>query len=167
MAPGGQTGRVHRHNTLCSARARLFFLQTAHHFSQSLPDDALFQAQHETKKCAVIRHRLHLQRPPQLSMLAQANLGPAESPILISHQTQNGQQLRLGKTLRRKTVTVRRQNFPRYFQRDTGKWHQSNFAHALPIYTQRPRVQVPFQQSQVTSTGSLAPARDDQIVSPL
>src|SRR5207244_10742565 len=132
--------------------------------SQSQPDYDISQAQHETKKCAVIRHRLYLQCPPQLSMLAQANLGPAESPILISHQTQNGQQLRLGKTLRRKTVTVRRQNFPRYFQRDTGKWHQSNFAHALPIYTQLPRVQVPFQQSQVTSTGSLDFARGGRMI---
>jgi hypothetical protein len=49
-------------------------------------------------------------------------------------------------------MTVSRYNFPAHFQRHTGKRHKSNFAHALPIYTQLQIVQVPFQQSQMGSS---------------
>src|SRR5206468_10179308 len=67
-----------------------------------------------------------------------------KSRVLITHQTQNRQQLRLRETLRRKTMTVRRHNFAAHFQRHTGKRHKSNFTHASPIYTQLQIVQVTF-----------------------
>src|SRR6266496_42596 len=141
-----QPGCIHRHSWFFLLGQRPAPLQTAHHFGQSLSDDLFIQAQHETKESAVIRHGFQFQRAPQLRMLLQADLGCTKGPILVTHQTQNRQQLRLGKTLRRKPMTVRRQNLSTDFQCDSGKRHQSNFTHAFPIYTQQLIVQVPFQQ---------------------
>jgi hypothetical protein len=148
MAPGARPVASTAITLLAPPPGGPFALQAAHHLSQRLPDDTLLQAQHEPKQGAVIRHRGKLERAAQLLMLGQTNLRRAKSPILVAHQTQNGQQLRLRETLRRKSVTVRRQHLPRDLQRDTSKRHQSNFTHALPIYTRRLRVQEAFQQSQ-------------------
>src|SRR5438132_10831890 len=84
-------------------------------------------------------------------MFSQPHFSRAESPVLITHQTQNRQQLRLRETRRRKTMTVRRHNFAAHFQRHTVKRHKSNFTHASSIYTQLQIVQVPFQQCYITS----------------
>src|SRR6266581_9440064 len=142
-----QPRSIYRHGAFSVARGRLAALKTAHHFGQNLGDHFLLYPQHKTKQRAVIGHRLQFQRSPQLTMLGQTNFCCAKRPVLVTHQTQNRQQLRLIETLRRKTMTVSRHNFPAHFQRHTGKRHKSNFAHALLIYTQLQIVQVPFQQS--------------------
>src|SRR5438876_8665989 len=132
---GRQARRIHRYSALALPRRRPAALKTAHHFSQNLGNNLLFHSQHEAKEGAVVGHRLELQRSPQLTMFSQPHFRRAKSPVLITHQTQNRQQLRLRETLRRKTMTVRRHNFAAHFQRHTGKRHKSNFTHASPIYT--------------------------------
>src|SRR6266496_1960906 len=125
-----QARRIHCYAALAFARVRLPLLKTAHHFGQDLANDFFWQSQHEAKESRVIGHGVEFQRSSQLAMFGQPHFRGAEGPVLITHQTQNRQQLRLAETLRRKTMTVRRQNFPTHFQRHTGKRHKSNFAHA-------------------------------------
>src|SRR5439155_11925843 len=145
-----QPRSIYRHGAFSIVRRRLAALKAAHHLGQNLGDHSLLYPQHNTKQRAVIAHRLQFQRSPQLTMLGQTNFCCAKRPVLVTHQTQNRQQLRLSETLRRKTMTVSRHNFPAHSQRHTGKRHKSNFAHALPIYTYLQLVQVPFLQSHIS-----------------
>src|SRR6058998_3129538 len=130
-----QPRSIYRHGAFGFVRGRLAALKTAHHLGQNLGDHLLLHSQHKTKQCAVIGHSLQFQRLSQLSVFGQANFRRAERPVLVTHQAQNRQQLRLSETLRRKTMTVNRYNFLAHFQCNAGKWHKSNFTHALLIYT--------------------------------
>ena len=101
-----QPRSIYRHGAFGFVRGRLAALKTAHHLGQNLSDHLLLHSQHKTKQCAVIGHSLQFQRLSQLSVFGQANFRRAERPVLVTHQAQNRQQLRLSETLRRKTMTV-------------------------------------------------------------
>src|SRR6266403_2897781 len=89
--------------------------------------------------CQESVHRQHLScaRPTcrglsQVARLGQTAFRLAKSPVLVTHQAEHGQQLRLGALMFAETATVGRQNPLRDFARHPSKRHQADFGH-LPL----------------------------------
>src|SRR5271165_4987030 len=62
-------------------------------------------------------------------MFAQPYLRFAEGPVFVAHQTENGQQLRLGELMFAETRPVGRQNRSRRFQGHASKGQETNLWH--------------------------------------
>src|ERR1700680_4146922 len=62
-------------------------------------------------------------------MLAQTHLGFAKGPVLVAHQTEHRQQLRLGKLAFAEATAVGRQNSAGHLQGHLSKGQESDFGH--------------------------------------
>ena len=62
-------------------------------------------------------------------MLAQPDLGLAKGPVLVTHQTENRQQLGLVEQALAETTSVAREHHLRDLQGDAGKRQKSDFGH--------------------------------------
>src|SRR5437899_10173310 len=65
----------------------------------------------------------------QVAMLGQTAFRLAKSPVFVTHQTENRQQLGLRELMFAETATVGRQNPVRDFERHPSKRHQADFGH--------------------------------------
>ena len=74
--------------------------------------------------------RIELQSVPQFPMLRQSNRGLTERPILISHQAQHSQQLRLRELSFAEFGPILRQRRLADLQRNPSESNQPNFWHA-------------------------------------
>jgi hypothetical protein len=62
-------------------------------------------------------------------VLAQTHLGFAKGPVLVPHQTEDRQQLRLGELVFAETASVAREHRLRDFEGDAGKRQESDLGH--------------------------------------
>jgi hypothetical protein len=88
-----------------------------------------FEPRQKATKRGVIRYRLQLQSGSQLRVFAQPHLGLAKGPVLIAHQAQHGQQLRLGELTLAKLGALSRQHRLAGFQGQPSESYQSDFSH--------------------------------------
>src|SRR5579863_5376770 len=121
-------GTVHRHASPTSAAARTA-AQSAYRFSQRTLDGIVRQPLQEAIHGAVVGHARQSQDGAQLAMLAQPHFGFAESPVFVTHQAENGQQLRLSELVFAETTPVSRQNRRGYIHRHASKRQESDFGH--------------------------------------
>jgi len=78
----------------------------------------------------VIRNREELQRTAQFGMFCQPHLGFAVGPVLVAHEAQDGQQLRLRKLVFAKARAIARHGGSGYVQSHLCEWHQADFGHS-------------------------------------
>src|SRR5208282_2495157 len=69
--------------------------QPAHRLADRPVDGLIVQTLQKTIQRREVRHAPQPQRLAQFAMFAQPHFGLAKGPILVAHQTENGQQLRL------------------------------------------------------------------------
>jgi hypothetical protein len=65
--------------------------QAPHGFSQSALNRVIVQSLQKTIQRRVVGYRAQVQSLPQVTMLAETALGFAESPVFVTHQTENCQ----------------------------------------------------------------------------
>ena len=70
--------------------------QPAHGFAHRTVDGLVVETLQETVQCREVGHTSQPQHLAQFAMLAQTHLGFAKGPVFVTHQAENGQQLRLG-----------------------------------------------------------------------
>jgi hypothetical protein len=76
-----------------------------------------------------VGHTHQSQRLAQFAMLAQPHFGFAKSPVLVTDQTENGQQLWLRELVLAESASVTREHRPADFQGDAGNRQESGFGH--------------------------------------
>jgi len=119
---------VHRHASPASAAARTA-AQSPHRFSQRALNGIVRQPPQEAIHGGVVGHAGQSQHGTQLRMLAQSHLGFAESPVFVTHQAEDGQQLRLGELVFAEPTPVSRKNRRGYIHRHASKRQESDFGH--------------------------------------
>jgi hypothetical protein len=80
------------------------------------------------------------QSPTQFAVLAQTHLGLAKGPVLVPHQAQDGQQLRLGELVLAEAGSVAGQNGGRNLKGLTRERHESNLGHSHLLPSQKTTV---------------------------
>ena len=85
----------------------------------------------KTVERGVVGDRSQMQGVPQLAVLGQADLGFAIGPVLIAHEAQDGQQLRLREFVFAELGAIARYRRLRHIQGDTRELYQTNFGHGL------------------------------------
>src|SRR6266849_4914154 len=100
-----------------------------HRFVQSAIDGVVLQPPQKTIQRGVVGHRPQSQCGAQLVVLAQAYFGFAKGPVLVAHQAQHRQQLRLGKLMFTEARAVERQNLRGHLQRHASKGQESDLGH--------------------------------------
>src|SRR6266478_4329622 len=86
-----------------------------------------------------VGHTHQPQHLAQFAMLAQTHLGFTKGPVFVTHQAENGQQLRLGKLTFAETASVAREHRPGDLQSDAGKRQESDFGHRTSCLHRKPR----------------------------
>jgi hypothetical protein len=84
--------------------------QPTHGFLQSAIYGIVFQPPQKTIQRGVVGHGWQLQHGAQFWVLAQTHFGFAKGPVLVAHQAQDRQQLRLGELMFAEARAVGRQN---------------------------------------------------------
>ena len=75
----------------------------------------------------------------QLAVFAQTHFGFTKSPVFVTHQAENGQQLRLGKLPFAETASVAGEHHALNCQSDAGEREESNFGHRTSCLHRKPR----------------------------
>jgi hypothetical protein len=83
--------------------------QPAHRFANRTVDGLVVETLQETKQCREVGHTHKAQHLAQFAMFAQTHLGFTKGSVFVTHQAENGQQLRLGKLTFAETVAVARE----------------------------------------------------------
>jgi hypothetical protein len=109
----------------CSARAT----QPAHRLADRAVDGHIVQTLQKAIPCREVGHAPQPQRWAQFAMLAQPYFGFAKGPVLLAHQTENGQQLRLVELVPAESASVAREQRLGDLQGDAGERQESNFGH--------------------------------------
>jgi hypothetical protein len=86
-------------------------------------------------------HAPQAQRLAQLAMLAQPHFGLAKGPVLVAHQTENGQQLRLVELVFAESASVTREHRLGDLQGDASKRQQSDFGHRASCLDSKQQIQ--------------------------
>jgi hypothetical protein len=123
-----QARRIDRHagSPPCfSARAA----QPAHRLADRTVDGYVVQPLEEAIQSREVRHARQSQRLAQLAVFAQPHFGFAKGPVFVTHQAENGQQLRLVELVLAETASVTREHRLRDLQGDASKRQKSNFGH--------------------------------------
>lgn len=87
----GQSGGVNSDAGTPSAPS-----ESAHRFPQDVLDDALVQPLEKAVQRPVVGHTVQAQQATELSVFPEPHLSLPEGPVLVAHQTEDRQQLRLG-----------------------------------------------------------------------
>ena len=120
-----------------------------HRLSYPARDGVVVQTPQEAVQSRVVRHAPQWQDLAQLAVLAETHLDFAKSPVLLAHQAENGQQLRLGEWVFAETTALGRQNTPGYIAGHAGKGQESDFwhptscsirKHSLPRFVDLPKI---------------------------
>jgi hypothetical protein len=101
--------------------------QPAHGLTNRPTDHLVVEALEEAIQHREIGHAGKPQNLTQFAMFPQTDLGLAKGPILLAHQTENRQQLRLRELVFAETGSVTRKHRPRDFEGDSGKGQESDF----------------------------------------
>src|SRR4029077_13373351 len=92
-------------------------------------DGYVVQALQEAIQGREIGHAPEPQRLAQLAVFAQSHLGFAKGPVLVTHQAENGQQLRLVELVLAETASVTREHRLGDLQGDASERQESDFGH--------------------------------------
>src|SRR5437660_3190335 len=95
----------------------------------------------------------------QVAMLGQTAFRLAKSPVFVTHQTENRQQLGLRELMFAETATVGRQNTVRDFERHPSKRHQADFGHLHLL----PHQKTPSTQSRLHSNSLSVPSMSTEL----
>jgi hypothetical protein len=120
-----------------SARAA----QPAHRLADRPVDRLVVESLQKAIQRREIGHADHPQRLTQLAVFAQPHFGFAKSPVLVAHQAENGQQLRLGELMFAESASVARQHRPADLQGDASKRQESNFGHRTSCFDSKQQIQ--------------------------
>jgi len=101
-----------------------------YHLVQGTSNRRLVQAAQETVQRSVIRDREELQRTAQFGMFCQPHLGFAVGPVLVAHEAQDGQQLRLRELMFAKTRATPRHGGSGYVQGHLWNRTKAHFGHS-------------------------------------
>src|SRR6266478_1610564 len=113
--------------------------QPAHRFANRAVDGLVVETLQKTIQCREVGHTHKAQHLAQFAMLAQPHLGFTKGPVFVTHQAENGQQLRLGKLTFAETASVTREHRPGDLKSDAGKRQESNFGHRTSCLHRKPR----------------------------
>src|SRR2546430_7002397 len=102
-------------------------------------DGLVVETLQKTIQCREVGHTHKTQHLAQFAMLAQPHLGFTKGPVFVTHQAENGQQLRLGKLTFAETASVAREHRPGDLQSDAGKRQESDFGHRTSCLHRKPR----------------------------
>jgi hypothetical protein len=108
-----------------SARAT----QPAYRLADRPVDGYVVQALQKAIQSGEVGHAPQPQRLAQFAMLAQPHFGFAKGPVFVTHQAENGQQLRLVELVLAEAASVTREHRLRDLQGDASKRQQSDFGH--------------------------------------
>jgi len=100
-----------------------------HHRVQGAVDVVGIQPRQKATQRGVVGNGTQLQGGPQLHMLAEPHFGFAEGPVLVAHQAEHGQQLRLCELVLAKRRAIPRQGGVSNTERHACKSHQTHFSH--------------------------------------
>jgi hypothetical protein len=103
--------------------------QPAHRLADRAVDGVVVQALQKAIQSREIGHAHQPQCLAQLAVLAQPHLGFAKGPVLVTHQAENGQQLRLVELVLAETASVTRKPRLRDLQGDASERQESDFGH--------------------------------------
>jgi hypothetical protein len=115
----------HAGSSTFSARAA----QATHRLADGPVDGLVVQTLQEAIESREIGHARQSQRLAQFAMLAQPNFGFAKGPVLVTHQAENRQQLRLRELVFAESASVAREHRLRDLQGDASKGQESDFGH--------------------------------------
>jgi hypothetical protein len=104
-------------------------VQLAHRLADAPINGLVVETLQETVQRCEIGYTRKPQRLAQFAMLAKPHLGFAKGPILVSHQTEDGQHLRLCELVLAETTSVAREHRLRDLQGDASKRQESDFGH--------------------------------------
>ena len=142
-----QTGCIHGYRGATSPPPG----HPAHSFVHNPGHVVHIQASEEAVQRGVVRNRLQPQGAPQLNVFAEPHLGFAKGPVLVAHQAEHSQQLRLREGPLAELRSLRRQDCLADLQSQAGKAHQSHFSHSQSADTP--------EQPQVSPISATLPAR--------
>jgi hypothetical protein len=103
--------------------------QPTHRFANRAVDGLVVETLQKTIQCREAGHAHKSQHLAQFAMFAQTHLGFTKGPVFVTHQAENGQQLRLVKLAFAETASLAREHRPGDLQGDAGKRQESNFGH--------------------------------------
>jgi len=103
----------------------------AHHFLQSVVQVSFVEASQEAIERGVIRDRSQSERSPQLPVLGKTDFSFAKGPVLVAHEAQDGQQLRLRELVFAKAGAVARHRGLGYIPSQMREAHQTDFGHGF------------------------------------
>src|SRR5436309_229713 len=133
-----QTGGVHGDASPLPLLAQRT-TQPAHRFANRAVDGLVVETLQKTIQGGEVGHTHKPQHLAQSAMLAQTHLDFTKGPVCITHQAENGQQLRLGKLTFAETASVAREHRPGDLQSDAGKRQESDFGHRTSCLHRKPR----------------------------
>src|SRR6266403_356292 len=133
-----QTGGVHGDASPLPLLAQRT-TQPAHRFANCAIDGLVVETLQKTIQGGEVGHTHKPQHLAQFAMLAQTHLGFTKGPVFVTHQAENGQQLRLGKLTFAETASVAREHRPGDLQSDAGKRQESDFGHRTSCLHRKPR----------------------------
>ena len=123
-----QAGRVDGHPSPPVAPASPS-AHPAHRLADSPIDALVFETPQETVQRREVGHTRQSQGLTQFAVLAQPHLGFAKGPVLVTHQTEDGQQLRLGELVLAEASSIGWEHRPTHFPSGAGKGQESNLRH--------------------------------------
>jgi hypothetical protein len=123
-----QTGGIHADAGSSSAFS-VSAAQTAHGLADRLVDRLIVQPLQETIQRREIGHAAKPQSLTQFPMLGQTHFGFAKGPVLVTHQAEDCQQLRLRELMLAETAAVTREHRLGHLQSDASEGQESVFGH--------------------------------------
>jgi hypothetical protein len=103
---------------------------TTNHFLQGLCNGSFVQPPQEAVECGVVGNRAKPESTAQFQVLRQPHLCFPEGPVLVAHEAQDRQQLRLRELVFAKRRAITRHRGLRYIQCHVCESHQTNFGHS-------------------------------------
>src|SRR5208282_3022198 len=125
----GVVGKPRAINGGRNAHVLLSAAQSPHRLSYPARDGVVVQSPQEPVQSGVVRYAPQLQDLAQLAVLAETHFGFSESPVFVTHQAEDGQQLRLGELVFAETTPVGRKNRRGYIHSHASKRQESDFGH--------------------------------------
>jgi hypothetical protein len=133
--PTAQTGAIDGHTRPTAATRK-----APSGFGQRAADGLLRQTQQKAAHRGVVRDLVQSQGPTQFPMLVQAHLGLTKGPVLVPHQAEDGQQLRLGELVFAEAGSVTGQDGRGDLEGKTRERHESNLGHSHLLPSQKTTV---------------------------
>jgi len=112
--------------------------QPTYRFTQHFVDFHFLQPPQKAVERRVIGDARQSQHPAQLAVLGQLHFGLSKGPVLVAHQAQHGQQLRLGELILAESSAIAGQNSGSHFEGYSHKRQEYYFGHLLSCLARKP-----------------------------